>query len=926
MNESHIPNYEPNSAKIKRPNTSVVEIGNEIDYVFIFRKDLDYAIRPVAKSICADYRMNLQSVENILKTEYESFFSEFLDLVQWSHSPRGNVEIHLYDPVDINSRAEQKYKNSNLVSLDPLTSNGVHELAMSREYYFSGKKFIKRIPRPGYGSFEQQISNFSSRFQYKETTILDDDLFKGGSLIEALSLLRNNKIEVKKIIPGIKVGDLDESYTTGINLEPVVEYKLANGKDALSKVNIADPRDYLMGFGGLVVRLPEGGHGRSPYFLPFLPTSDKTGIPKEYNEVFARQILLANMTFFKRVQNLTGKPIKLRHVNPDFKKLMHSVYGFDENVSMQDIVTWSLMTLEKTWKINEKIGLSEEIKDLNMPKKLVFIDVNGTLIDDSPNNQIDVGHIQKMREISRKLQDKGYGIGLCSDSSLDKLVLLSNLLGLNGPTIAENGNTIYFEGKEVVVRKLESLDDTKQLIRNLLNNKMHHEVQDQKPDAFGGSHANYGKGEWCFGAGRKSSVSIYANTEVINNLSIQLKEDNTTIDKSAQNNYLCVHPGNYKFNKAETLTTIKGCSDRVVMIGNSEADWVNRKNGVECGFVAGSDVSLAIGNQSAYLAKSTTINGVFEILEDINAGFPPLVRKIKQFTDGEINKTYLVENEGEDAILQLKNDLGNESLVHLSPYFHSDKLAKLSQINPILQSHGVPTPTIIKSDSNTPVKWVLLEPASGVKLDTIFHTLDEKNRTKVVKNMALMLTRVHSIPTYELSKFLKLTHPQDESKIVSETLEILEQNHAISNRIKLKVSDWLFKNRSVYTTNKRTLVHRDYFQKNIFIDPTQLSITAVIDWGDTSHIGNPQKDVILSAKWISQTTDGHIDKKIFDEFIEFYNTDTENPISPKNIELQLDLYSMQWYLEIALFNLIKNDSQQLNKQIYRIIQITEKYS
>ena len=73
----------------------------------------------------------------------------------------------------------------------------------------------------------------------------------------------------------------------------------------------------------------------------------------------------------------------------------------------------------------------------------IFIDLNGTLIGDSQKNlNFNQQHLSDFRKLVDELKSKKVIIGLCSDSPLEQLKVLSKRLGLDPttPILAENGN------------------------------------------------------------------------------------------------------------------------------------------------------------------------------------------------------------------------------------------------------------------------------------------------------------------------------------------------------------------------------------------------------------------------------------------------------------------------------------------------------
>lgn len=913
-------------ANIVRPQGPQVKVSSDVDYIFIFRKDIDFTISPLAKRFATDNRINCMDIDSIMKEEYDVFFAKFLDIIQWGHTPNGRFEIHLYDPHELEDRVKAKAVSMDIVSLDPLIDHGVHELELSREYYFSGRNFVKRIARPDSSPLSNQAHQIADQLSGNPVALIDDDIFKGGSIITALDILHDEGVDISKVIPGIKVGNTPQLSDRGISLDPVIEYTADGDQPILKKVNIADARDYLMGGGGLVVRLPDGGYGRAPYFLPFLPTSDKTGIPEGFNRTFALHILKANQEFFNRVSEKVGKSLLLRHMDPHFSRLMHEVFGFDINTPMQHVVGWAMNDIDKIWEFTKGIGVVEELQDLAMSDNLIFIDVNDTLLQESDTGgRIDEQTAKEVRKVAIDLKSQGFEIGLASDSTIDKLALISEQLGINGPLLAENGNIVTYGGKKTVVRGLENATKIKEDIRNLLMANSFNEVEDQKPIQFGGDHAKYSDNEWAFGANRQTSISLYAPAGAIESIQNLLKDiPNISFDVDLKNNFLAIHPGDFRKNKMKTAAMIKNITHRVVMIGNSLSDWINPSFGIECGFVGNAMIEESVKEQSAYLSKKRFGNGVVDILRKIYEGIPGHMDVFMPFIDGEVNRTLLVEYQNTQAVLQFANQYSNEALGHLSPYFHPDKLRKIEMLTNILTQYGIPIPKIILSGQGNPIPWILTEQVPGENLNNYFPQLTSEQKLKVVKKMAAQLSRIHMIPSTAFKSMPSISNVEENhQQLVDDTLQALQDEGVLSLENCIAIDEWYKKYASILPQFQKGLVHRDYFQRNIFVDPLSLEVTGIIDWGDTAHVGDVIKDTILAAKWIADDISTKEGMNMFITFLETYNDRSPIKIDLNKALSYLAVYTVEWCLETALFTHYMGNQTQVYKQIDRIKSIIE---
>jgi hypothetical protein len=171
-------------------------------------------------------------------------------------------------------------------------------------------------------------------------------------LKSSLQWLVSKAAKIVKLVAGIKVGQPN----LGIPIEAAVTYKTTDGADIFDKVDLGDPRDFLLGASGLVVQLPGGQYGRVPYILPFVSTSARAGIPAELEREFALQLLEVNLQFYAEAEQAIGMPICLRHVDPGFAQLMVEVFGFDSSTPMSIVVAWAAENIDEIWNYIKSLG------------------------------------------------------------------------------------------------------------------------------------------------------------------------------------------------------------------------------------------------------------------------------------------------------------------------------------------------------------------------------------------------------------------------------------------------------------------------------------------------------------------------------------------------------------------------------------------
>lgn len=616
MKESYIP-----SAEIKWPQGNTVEVGSSVDFAYIMRKDGNFTMSPIAQKAAIENMRDEHVVKQTLLEGYDVFFAELTDILTWSYTSKGNIELHLYDPDQLEKRVRRKTDGAPIISLDPLMNQGVIEHKVSRGYYLGGEKDFGQVSRPGSDPLSTQAKNIASALNGASASVAEDDIFSGGSVIASLTQLIEQGIQIEKIIPGIQVGDPEKVHQMGIKIDPVVQYKTADGANIFDKVDLGDPRDYLLGASGLVVKLPNGEYGRAPYILPFVSTAARAGIPKEIEKQFAEKVLELSLKFFTGAQEKLGFPLLLKYMDKDFTNLMHTMYGFDINTPMDQITNWSIKNLERIWELTNAQGeLQEKLEQLEMPKNIVFVDVNGTLFpDDSQDGYMSSGDVDSIKNVIASIKEKGVSVGLCSDSPLPQLVELAEKLNMDGPIVAENGNLLYNNKQKLTINALKDIEPFKEKIAQIAASINLKQEEDCIAKEFGGKPINNQESEWSFGANRETSITVFGPSDFVQKLGAELKGDkNIDIDCSPEFNYFAMHPGNnFKQNKGKTLGLLAAYGYNIVMIGNSTSDWVNPETGVQCAFVKDAKITTDIANKSAYVSDEPVISGVIDILSKI---------------------------------------------------------------------------------------------------------------------------------------------------------------------------------------------------------------------------------------------------------------------------------------------------------------------
>lgn len=329
-------------------STQIIEVGSSVDFIYIARKDGEASISPVAQRISQEYGLGTEDTRNILLSRYDVFFARVIDIFGKAVSEKGHTEIHLYDPNLLDRAIRKKSKGKQLVSMDPLL-NGDANYEVSRVFAQGGQeKSFAYIARPGSEPLSIQAKQIADKVGKSSAVLTDDDLYTGGSMLEVLETLLNQGVKIDKVVPGVQVGEPEKLLNLGINVEPVIKYKASDESDIFAKVDIIDPRDYLLGLSGFVVQLPGGSAGRASAVLPFFSPANAVSVPPGREIQFSLSVLIANLAFFREVEEQIGYPLLLSHMDPSCRDFMQRIYNISPKTTMADLVNWSIGKLRNS--------------------------------------------------------------------------------------------------------------------------------------------------------------------------------------------------------------------------------------------------------------------------------------------------------------------------------------------------------------------------------------------------------------------------------------------------------------------------------------------------------------------------------------------------------------------------------------------------
>lgn len=197
------------------------------------------------------------------------------------------------------------------VTLDSYSTFCLYQLGVSRHFKPGGKVQSHVGLRPGHKSIVKQVADLRKAAQGRPITLLEDDMFTGGTASFVINTLQSAGLEVEAFVPGLQASGVDE-----INGVPVVPIeRLSEGV-----LDIVDPRDLLFGLpeAGLVTNVGPNLY-RAPYCLPYIDITMRASIVEPAAKEFSLSLTRLNKVFFTRLQELLGKTIFIRDLSPQFQ-------------------------------------------------------------------------------------------------------------------------------------------------------------------------------------------------------------------------------------------------------------------------------------------------------------------------------------------------------------------------------------------------------------------------------------------------------------------------------------------------------------------------------------------------------------------------------------------------------------------------------
>jgi hypothetical protein len=433
--------------------TDTIYLGEDISFVYVMRKDNRGVVEPIAGRLASETGLDIMEVRSILHEEYETFFAELADTILDSVQDRRNinngaVQLHVFDAEGIEKKALDRCQGA-VISADPLKVDveGINMMHVSREYLMGGRKSIGLRNRPGSPPIADQVASIKENIGVEAVTATDDDSYTGSTMAQLISILKNGGVWVDNVVFDIQMGK-PVKLSGGIRTDAAMTYLTENGEDITQLSDLGDPRDFLVGASGLVVKMANGEPGRVPYVMPFVSPHARMGIPEEQEYAFSDKVLQMNFRFFSRVADRLGHDLTLKHMDEYFAAFMKDTYGFDLDTPLSTVVAWAGEHMQEKRADIEDIGrLQEKLHILKLPQTIVMLDT----ADHSDQTELNATETARIiMKYSALLEKHGIVFGLSTNGLLPDLEAYAAKIGLeNCPFLSKNGrelsyNNMYF--------------------------------------------------------------------------------------------------------------------------------------------------------------------------------------------------------------------------------------------------------------------------------------------------------------------------------------------------------------------------------------------------------------------------------------------------------------------------------------------------
>ncbi|HEV2339969.1 MAG TPA: hypothetical protein VGT05_04405 [Patescibacteria group bacterium] len=278
-----------------------------------------FLLRNEGQLIFQDIRRKTETMDKTYDVFYQNISNFFLTgliviLIKYLRKDFPSATVLVTDLYKEEKKKADLLRGKRAITLDAYSQIDAIKLGVSRIFTTKGEVQLAIAARPGYISLDQQIKMLQLS-NIKPLVLIDDDIFTGSTVKFICEKLLKNKCVITEIIAGIQVG---EPENLAIPIQSIHRFQTH------SVINIADPRDFLIGSyeGGLAVKLGNQSV-RAPYMLPFINPCIRINIPAATITEFSLEIIELNRKVFKKIEKNIYRKLLLSHLWPSFYPYAH---------------------------------------------------------------------------------------------------------------------------------------------------------------------------------------------------------------------------------------------------------------------------------------------------------------------------------------------------------------------------------------------------------------------------------------------------------------------------------------------------------------------------------------------------------------------------------------------------------------------------
>ena len=265
---------------------------------------------------------------------------------------------------------------------------------------------------------------------------------------------------------------------------------------------------------------------------------------------------------------------------------------------------------------------------------------------------------------------------------------------------------------------------------------------------------------------------------------------------------------------------------------------------------------------------------------------------------------------------------GPEEVLASVPSLDNLKIKKEVLTSNFLSGHGFPTPACVFFNEESP-DFAVFEWAEGeiVNFNAI-RTQDVESRLRMAGNIAEFVAGFFALQEREdvrnIYSLFGTNHNNESIRQFHESRLHLYSKHLLSigiidNDTKTEVVKVCEGALSQVPEGPKRLVHGDIYTGNLFIGGDGKVIN-LIDWSDSSELGDPLTDIILTARWIA--FDGRLDNlhdpesiSVFIQFINTFNRFSSKQYDPDECYKLAPFYDVMWHLQTLVSEYYKGKDE-----------------